>query len=577
MTPKQQAIQVGFTIPDGVPFYMDPSHTIMTGMTGAGKTALLEGVSERWPGHKFVVFVVKEGEEQFQGRRRIEPFYKAGKTSDWRKLRDLIEVSEERKLRQDEASQLAQITPGTETMRDVRERVQKRLEELTRKKQTEGYRYSLFYLLREYLNKLIADTEAHKFATSLDLHDGINVMDLSDMSRVMQAAVIGSTMEEIHRHHHDTSPVIPEAWAFLPGGRGSPALGPAEFLVRQGRVKRNWLIIDTQDLAGVNGEKIRANIRNYFLGRQQYEHEVDRTLKALSLPPSDKPAPDKIMRLGQGWFYAVAGDVVKLVYAWPVWLKESEAYHMATTGSTTGDAADLKARFDEMVGRGPPRTAQKGERGIDDSARELGTKADFDFDAHTATGSLFPPELVQGLETKVSELSEKLTEAEKQKAELQGRVDQLLQEVADKSKQLEVFEPLARFFDERIRAVAPRVGAGSTDSVDVDDVMATITVHDKADPLTFDPDSIENNICLLVAEGYFKTGRNLKDVHVEYAKHWPLNKSDHPDDTKNSHHWRKGKLEPVLDKLAQRRYRVLAKDGAVYVEGANKPKREGEQ
>lgn len=325
MTPKEVSILVGYRVGDGEPVYMHPRHTMITGMTGdAGKTTCIEGIASRWQGQKFVVFLAKPGEQAFQSQRRIKPFFK--QKSGWQYVEALIEASQQEKIKIIRTT-LIKICDRTKTLEEVFGNANHRIAEYDQKGKG-GFEYDMLIQVREYLRHVLNELKEHELADTLDLQEGINVVDLTDFSAVMQAMVIGAIAEEILRNHEHTSIVIPEAWQTIPGDRGSPATASVEALIRQGRVRGNFVLIDSQDIAGVN-TKIRRHIGNYLLGKQQDEHEIERTLKAIPLSPKSKPRAEEVQTLKKGQFFAVIDEKVEKIYARPSWMPEENAIQIA--------------------------------------------------------------------------------------------------------------------------------------------------------------------------------------------------------------------------------------------------------
>ena len=58
--------------------------------------------------------------------------------------------------------------------------------------------------------------EKLRFSKTLDIIDGINVMDLTEMSIELQGLVIESTMEYVINNLHETILIVPEAWEHIP-------------------------------------------------------------------------------------------------------------------------------------------------------------------------------------------------------------------------------------------------------------------------------------------------------------------------------------------------------------------------
>jgi hypothetical protein len=65
------------------------------------------------------------------------------------------------------------------------------------------------------------------------LKPGVNVMDLTGLNVEMQHLVIRSSLDWVLNKETDTVVVVPEAWKFIPQGRGTPVKLGAEAFIRQ--------------------------------------------------------------------------------------------------------------------------------------------------------------------------------------------------------------------------------------------------------------------------------------------------------------------------------------------------------
>jgi len=153
--------------------------------------------------------------------------------------------------------------------------------------------------------------------------------------------VIASTLEAVYDTMRDTVVVIPEAWKFVPEGRGDPVKRAADRFIRQGAAIGLYLWFDSQDIAGMD-KGVLKNVDTWILGRQKEVNEVEHTLAQVPLPRSRKPAPEEIMRLTRGTFYAVYSESVTKVYVWPVWITPELAVEIARGERPVSEAMRLR-------------------------------------------------------------------------------------------------------------------------------------------------------------------------------------------------------------------------------------------
>jgi hypothetical protein len=172
----------------------------------------------------------------------------------------------------------------------------------------------------------------------------------------MQHLVIRSALAWVLEREEQTVVVIPEAWKFLPQGRGTPVKLAAEAFIRQAAALHNYLWLDSQDLGGVE-KLILRSVPVWILGVQREANEIKRTLE--NIPASTaKPKPADVATLELGQFYACWGKHAVKTYVQPTWMPAVTAAQVARgdVALTRRDTDDLQ-RFDRH-GR---RSAQRPE------------------------------------------------------------------------------------------------------------------------------------------------------------------------------------------------------------------------
>lgn len=329
--PKQTAILLGYEAGTGEPVEIPLHHTIVTGTTQlSGKTTTLEGLITR-SGLKAVAFRTKRGESGFEGANihPHDPYFR--ERADWQYVQSLLEATMRERLKF-ERSWIIRAAKGARTLRDVYANVS---DELAKAR---GLAESVYTNLKAYLEIVLPELEAVKFATKLDLKPGLNVIDLVGLRQEVQALVIASTLEAIHDNARNTISVVPEAWKFLPEGRNTPVRLVIESLAREGAAIGNFVFLDSQDITGVD-KGVLKNFDVWILGRQREMNEVTRALKQIPLPTRSKPKAEDVSTLPIGHFIACYGDSVKRVYVQPAWLPSEAAQKIAKTGRV--DAAGI--------------------------------------------------------------------------------------------------------------------------------------------------------------------------------------------------------------------------------------------
>jgi hypothetical protein len=186
----------------------------------------------------------------------------------------------------------------------------------------------LYMLLGEYLAKVVPLIRSLPKVDHVGIYGGkLTVMDLVDYPDELQMLVIASTLEWIHKHGGNTITVIPEAWKFIPQGKNTPVKIVAEKLAREGAGLRNYLWIDSQDMAAVDKLMLRA-CAVWLIGVQREANEIKR---ALSNMPAGlkKPKAEQVATLQLGQFYACFGSEIRKTYVQPVWMDDSTGKRIA--------------------------------------------------------------------------------------------------------------------------------------------------------------------------------------------------------------------------------------------------------
>jgi len=144
------------------------------------------------------------------------------------------------------------------------------------------------------LDLILPQLQFANFSRTLDLQKGqINIMDLERFSEEIQSLVIRSVLETVLKDYKDTVVVMPEAWKFSPQGRGNPCkLATAQF-IRQGATNGNYLMIDAQDMAGVDKQPLKQ-VSTWIMGLQMERKEMKSNTRLISSHCPREANPRKI-------------------------------------------------------------------------------------------------------------------------------------------------------------------------------------------------------------------------------------------------------------------------------------------
>lgn len=317
-------IHLGYEVGTGKPVEIPCRHMVVCGQTQeAGKTTTLEALIAR-SGLPAVAFITKRGEQSFNGAHRIAPYFR--ERADWQFVASVLEAAMRERMKF-ERNWIIKASKGARTLADVQRNVKKLLET------ARGINEGVYTTLDAYLDIVVPRIAMVRFADTVRLQEGINVLDMSNRATFpaeLQALVMRSVLEWIYENANGAITIIPEAWEFIPQGRGGPVKLSANELVRKGAGLKNFVWFDSQDIGGVDKEVLRQ-CPVWLLGVQRETNEIKRTLANIPSGVS-KPLAAEIARLEKGQFYACWGKHVIKVYVQPAWMDEESARRNAVSG-----------------------------------------------------------------------------------------------------------------------------------------------------------------------------------------------------------------------------------------------------
>jgi len=314
-------IKLGYEVGTGNQIDIEPSHLIATGITQlAGKTVTLESLMRR-SDYKGIVFKTKIGERGFSEGRIVAPFFR--ERSDYEFVKSLIEAYSREKLFIEKGT-LMELCKGSKDLIEI----EKRIDGFVSNEKIKGIKREIYVRLQHYLGNLIPQIQDANFSSTLQIEDGINIMDLEKFSEEAQSLIIESVVSEVLKTQKNTIIIIPEAWKFIPQKYNNPCKRIVESFIRQGATNHNFIWIDSQDMAGVDKIPLKQ-ISTWILGYQSERNEVKHTLDQLPPPESHKPTVQDIMTLGTGFFYYASREMTTKVYVQPYWLNDDTAKQVA--------------------------------------------------------------------------------------------------------------------------------------------------------------------------------------------------------------------------------------------------------
>lgn len=428
-----EIIRLGYEVPTGEPVEAELSHLVVTGVTQkAGKTTALERFMEE-SNKDAIVFLTKRGEESFQRGEPIQPYF--ANKMDWEYLRELLEATTKQKLKYEEAEIINLCKAGyyhedqreVNTIQDAKHNVDLLMDLIEEGEINLGRSENVFTRLQAYFDKVVPRIEEADFATELKMEKGLNIVDLREFDTEIQMLVIASVLEEVYKNRKDTVVVVPEAWKFVPQRKGSPVKEPVEHFIRQGASNGNYLWIDSQDMTGVDKQPLKQ-ISDWVLGVQFEENEVDKTRDQIPMPKRKAPGKEEIMGLDLGHFlYCGSGSDPIEIYVAPVWIDDLEI-----NGFKGEELAKKVAQGELSVQE--LNAARQGEN-VEISQKELDVSS-----SEGETESEIDTEKVKQLEAKAGNLQNKLDEKKETVADLEENLEEKESKITNLENNLERYK-----------------------------------------------------------------------------------------------------------------------------------------
>jgi hypothetical protein len=322
-------IHLGYEVGTGNAIEIPLGHLCVTGQTQlSGKTTTLEALIDRSK-LTAVSFVTKRGEGRFEKSHRIPPFFK--QRADWQFVAGLLEATLREKMKF-QRPWIMKVCKGATSLKDVLANV------INAKATARGLNESIYTELEHYLEIVVPQLRNLPYAatTAPDLKLGVNVMDLTEYTTEVQSLIIQSVLGWVYECCLNTIVIIPEAWEFIPQDRGNPVKLAAETYIRKAAGLKNYLWVDSQDVAGVD-KTILKQCSVWIMGVQREHNEVVRALKHIPFG-SPKPKPEDIMSLEIGQFFVSHGKKMVRTYVQPSWMDNRAAREVAIGNLTIEDA-----------------------------------------------------------------------------------------------------------------------------------------------------------------------------------------------------------------------------------------------
>lgn len=309
-------ILLGYEINTGEEISIKLNHLVVTGITQAsGKTTCLNALINRG-NIKAIIFKTKIGEKGITEGTIIPPFYKD--VFDWEYASEIMEAHRKEKLKFERAW-IIKYSKGANSLLEFKKNIDEAIPNVKR-----DLEKNVLITLQAYLDKILPELQYAPLSNTLELKNGVNIMDLERFKEETQGLIIRSVLKEVLEKEKNIVVVIPECWKYIPEKISSPVKRIAESYIRQGATNNNFLFLDSQDITGVS-KTILKQISSWIMGYQSEINEIKRTLDQLPIPSRNKPKSDEIATLKLGQFYVASTEFTKKVYVCPFWLNRKIA------------------------------------------------------------------------------------------------------------------------------------------------------------------------------------------------------------------------------------------------------------
>jgi hypothetical protein len=493
-----ERILLGFEVGTGEPIYLPLHHLAIFGMTQlSGKTTTLEALISR-SGLKAIAFITKRGEAGFTKYNLITPYYKP--RADWQFVEGLVNVALGEKVKFEPGMRWAiiKVSKGAKDLREVKARAEEMLEKAKR-----DFQKQLFEKLITYLEIVVPELERWHFTDKLELSEGVNVMDLSEMRTETQHLVIASTIEYAFANLDHVVVIVPEAWETLPQTKMTPVKWVAQQFIRKGAAIGNYLWLDSQDIGGIDKTPLRQ-CDNWLMGRMKEAHEVERILKQLL---GMKVPAEEIQTLPLGHFYAAIGNDVRKVYVLPVGVPEDMGREVALGKRSPESVRDsfLKPKIvegDDLMYK---------EKWLEEKRKREELEREFARQVERLSDLKAEEKIKKARDEAYREAMQKLDELKKQWniEEYQKTIMMLKDEKATLEAELKKLEPLKAFGEALTKFLTEcsnvRVAGFEPSQVDLEHKQLVVNIHHAGDKVVkVSTDSVVGQI-LFAAVKYFQS------------------------------------------------------------------------
>lgn len=325
-------VTIGFEVGTGARVEMDLSHTVITGITGSGKTTLTKRIIKQVD--KAIIFDIKNDYLDLYPEVLTYPPNISSKLVDPLMLKEILEVYSGMSLR-GEFPELIKLSQESKSLFQLSRNLQTLLESA----RIHPLRRDKLLVINELLKNFISEIRPILIMKRSSEKSKMR-LDLSSLNYPIQQFVVA---EEIRWLKEGYKVFIDEAHRFIPQSNSSISRRPIVNLLREGRSKNNFAFLIDQTITGILKDALKQ-CWNWILGKQMEFNELKRVTKQI-IGISIKPEDVASLRVGEFLFFT-PGEVYRF-YAWPLFMDQKEAEEMAIKmGETVNGKAHKVGSYD---------------------------------------------------------------------------------------------------------------------------------------------------------------------------------------------------------------------------------------
>ncbi len=325
---------LGFEIGTGAEVKIDLHHTVITGMTGVGKTSLIKRIVNQIP--RVILFDVKNDYVEFP----TYPPRVTTKLADSLTLKEILEVYGNMSLR-GEFPELIKVTNDASDIMDVTRNIDKLLKD----PRIHPVRKDKLLVIKDLLQRFLFDISPLLALKRSSDADQMKI-DISTLSEPIQQYIVNSEISSLKNSY---TIVIDEAHKFIPEKSTSIAKRAIINLLREGRSKGNFVILSDQTITGISKEALKQ-CWNWILGRQLEINEIKR---AVNQVVGIRTSPEEIASLRVGEFIYFSHDEKIRFYSWAPFIDKEKARERAIE---LGNKLASRGTKNENIGKTSSRT-----------------------------------------------------------------------------------------------------------------------------------------------------------------------------------------------------------------------------